>query len=105
MAEFEGEKNLNKETSELEINGKFKLSEEELNTVAGGNLGEEGESLPQPSPEWPVVDPDSHSCNGEKWVIRDGVGVGGSGIGACRYCRYWWNKNGNYCSRPTRGDR
>ena len=30
MAEFEGEKRLNRETSELEVKGKFKLSEEEL---------------------------------------------------------------------------
>ena len=36
MAEFEGEKRLNRETSELEVRGKYKLSEEELDNVAGG---------------------------------------------------------------------
>ena len=38
MAEFEGNLNLNVETSEIEIKGKFKLTEEELNTVAGGGM-------------------------------------------------------------------
>ena len=36
MAEFEGDLNLNVETSEIEINGKFKLNEEELDRVSGG---------------------------------------------------------------------
>ena len=36
MEGFEGEKRLNRETSELEVKGKFKLSEEELDNVAGG---------------------------------------------------------------------
>ena len=36
MAEFEGDLNLNVETSEIEINGKFELNEEELNRVSGG---------------------------------------------------------------------
>ena len=36
MAEFEGNLNLNVETSEIEIKGKFKLTEGELDTVAGG---------------------------------------------------------------------
>ena len=36
MAEFEGNINLNVETSEIEIKGKFKLNEEELNRVSGG---------------------------------------------------------------------
>ena len=38
MANFEGDLNLNVETSEIEIKGKFKLTEEELDTVAGGEL-------------------------------------------------------------------
>ena len=37
MAEFEGNLNLNVETSEIEIKGKFKLTEKELDVVAGGN--------------------------------------------------------------------
>ena len=37
MADFEGDLNLNVETSEIEIKGKFKLTEEELDNVAGGN--------------------------------------------------------------------
>ena len=36
MANFEGNVTLNVETSEIEINGKFKLTGEELDTVAGG---------------------------------------------------------------------
>ena len=36
MAEFEGKLNLNVETSEIEIKGKFKLTEDELDKVAGG---------------------------------------------------------------------
>ena len=36
MAEFEGKLNLNVETSEIEVNGKFKLTEDELDKVAGG---------------------------------------------------------------------
>ena len=36
MAEFEGKLNLNANASELEVNGKFKLTEEELDKVAGG---------------------------------------------------------------------
>ena len=36
MADFEGKLNLNVETSEIEVNGKFKLTEEELDQVAGG---------------------------------------------------------------------
>ena len=36
MAEFEGKLNLNVETSEIEIKGKFKLTEDELDTVTGG---------------------------------------------------------------------
>ena len=36
MAEFEGKLNLNVETSEIEVEGKFKLTEDELDTVAGG---------------------------------------------------------------------
>ena len=36
MAEFEGNLNLNVETSEIEIKGKFKLTEDELDVVAGG---------------------------------------------------------------------
>ena len=36
MANFEGKLNLNVETSEIEINGKFKLTEDELDSVAGG---------------------------------------------------------------------
>ena len=42
MAEFEGNLNLNVETSEIEIKGKFKLSEEELDKVAGGDTGDNG---------------------------------------------------------------
>ena len=44
MAKFEGEKNLNRKTSELEVKGKYKLSEEELDNVAGG-CGETPEEL------------------------------------------------------------
>ena len=47
MANFEGKLNLNVETSEIEIKGKFKLTEEELDTVAGGNY----------SDNYPVVSP------------------------------------------------
>ena len=36
MAEFEGNLSLNVETSEIEIKGKFKLTEDELSKVAGG---------------------------------------------------------------------
>ena len=36
MAEFEGKLSLNVETSEIEIRGKFKLNEEELDRVSGG---------------------------------------------------------------------
>ena len=36
MAEFEGKLNLNVETSEIEIKGKFKLTEDELDKVSGG---------------------------------------------------------------------
>ena len=36
MAEFEGKLNLNVETSEIEVNGKFKLTEDELDKVTGG---------------------------------------------------------------------
>ena len=36
MAEFEGKLNLNVETSEIEVNGKFELTEDELDKVAGG---------------------------------------------------------------------
>ena len=36
MAEFEGTLNLNVETSEIEIKGKFKLTEDELDKVSGG---------------------------------------------------------------------
>ena len=35
VAEFEGKLNLNVETSEIEIKGTFKLSNEELDNVAG----------------------------------------------------------------------
>ena len=38
MAEFEGNLNLNVETSEIEIKGKFTLTEEELSKVAGGGM-------------------------------------------------------------------
>ena len=37
MANFEGEKRLNKETSELEVKGKFKLTKDELDNVVGGS--------------------------------------------------------------------
>ena len=36
MAEFEGKLNLNVETSEIEIKGKFKFTEDELDKVSGG---------------------------------------------------------------------
>ena len=36
MEGFEGEKRLNRETSELEVKGRFKLNEKELNRVSGG---------------------------------------------------------------------
>ena len=44
MAQFEGDMNLNVETSEIEIKGKFKLTEEELDKIAGGQgpIGEPG---------------------------------------------------------------
>ena len=42
MADFEGEKRLNRETSELEVKGKFKLSEEELDNVSGGCGDDDG---------------------------------------------------------------
>ena len=37
MAEFEGKLDLNVETAEIEIIGKFKLTEQELSKVAGGS--------------------------------------------------------------------
>lgn len=36
MADFEGKLTLHVDTSEIEVNGKFKLSENELDVVAGG---------------------------------------------------------------------
>ena len=38
MANFEGEKRLNRETSELEVNGKFELSNDDLEKVSGGQV-------------------------------------------------------------------
>ena len=40
MANFEGNVNLNAETSEIEIEGKFALTDEELEQVTGGMQGE-----------------------------------------------------------------
>ena len=42
MTDFEGEKSLNRETSELEVKGKFKLSDNELDSVAGGQNSDYG---------------------------------------------------------------
>ena len=57
MANFEGKLNLNVETSEIEIKGKFKLTEEELDTVTGGA---EVQSW------WKVVQPKDSCESGER---------------------------------------
>ena len=57
MANFEGNINLNVETSEIEVNGKFKLTEDELDNVAGGD-------------ERPLYTPvdDFYTCDG--WAVK-----------------------------------
>ena len=64
MAEFEGEKNLNRETSELEVNGKFKLSEEELDNVSGG-CGDDDDT---PAPKY-YVDQYLYQCGSDITLV------------------------------------
>ena len=71
MAEFEGEKNLNRETSELEVKGKFKLSEEELDNVAGG-CG---------TPKY-----NGYPTRGSSWAICDWYSKQNPGVSTCYYC-------------------
>ena len=91
MAEFEGNLNLNVETSEIEIKGKFKLTEEELDTVAGG------------APSWldyPRVGLND-SC--DDWV-RNTISIamsGGSEVPRiCRNCTYMKTlENYHFCTK------
>ena len=78
MADFEGNMNLNVETSEIEIKGKFKLTEEELDKVAGGYI---------------EVD-DSYTCDEwkQKWSSFS--------IRQCRYCYYLLGDIQMVCKRP-----
>ena len=46
MAEFEGDLNLNVETSEIEIKGKFKLTGDELDRVSGGTQTPKASEIP-----------------------------------------------------------
>ena len=77
MANFEGKITLNRETSELEVKGKFKLTLEELDAVTGGG------NIPEGSKVVSVSD----SC--ENWTEKCGVqgfdafleGGGAAGVG------------------------
>ena len=93
MANFEGKLNLNVETSEIEVEGKFKLTEEELDKVAGGV---EVQSW------WKVVHP-ANSCG--SWQKADNPGFwavfygGGSEPQTCAYCSHLTVASGkNYCT-------
>ena len=83
MAEFEGVKNLNRETHELEVKGKFKLSEDELDNVSGG-CGERERKGFVPGEACPL-------CSGTLVgtdEIRDGV----NHVSVCELCgeEYYW---------------
>ena len=55
MANFEGKLNLNVETSEIEIKGKFKLSEEELDGISAGVSIPLGSEEPAPNIIWHTI--------------------------------------------------
>ena len=76
MAEFEGEKNLNRETSELEVKGKFKLSEEDLANVAGGC----GDDIPKCC---------GHYMVNSKWMCPNGTWDNVPGGVQCEICAYF----------------
>ena len=91
MANFEGEKNLNRETSELEVKGKYKLSEEELDNVAGG-CGDDGSGENSDSNENKDPHENCILINGiwrhivqRHWACFCGRKPGGS-CGNCGYC-------------------
>ena len=93
MAEFEGEKSLNRETSELEVKGKFKLSEEELGNVAGG-CGPDNYNGYQPvDASWAPCDymksisPDLYNCHECQYFkyLPDEVR---KDYGVCGYCTH-----------------
>ena len=88
MAEFEGKLNLNVETSEIEIKGKFKLTEDELDTVAGGAI----------HPSGPKVSADTTTCDG--WEGHNGY------TRVCCFCKNLLvidnglgHSNDTYCNR------
>ena len=83
MAEFEGKINLNVETSEIEIKGKFKLAEEELDKVAGGD-------------ERPLYIPVSDYDTCDEWKQK----WSSSSNRQCRYCYYLLGDIQMVCKRP-----
>ena len=67
MAEFEGKLSLNVETSEIEVNGKFLLTDDDLSKVAGG-LG-----FPEPASIDDIKIGDSVWASDSKGVYRWGI--------------------------------
>ena len=76
MAQFEGKLNLNVETSEIEVNGKFLLTDDELSKVAGGGL-----RFPEPASIDDITIGDSVWASDSKGVHRWGTveNIGGGG--------------------------
>ena len=90
MANFEGEKRLNRETSELEVKGKFKLSEEELDNVAGG-CGDDGPY--ETRGDWDAICPDKNSFSPNELQ-------GGANSRCCGYCIHFVPNDSNDVDGP-----
>ena len=88
MAEFEGKLNLNVETSEIEIKGKFKLTEDELDKISGGNVDQSWrEVLPG--------DAGSMYCN---LYERKPQSSPMASISVCKSCTHLYTENDHhYC--------
>ena len=97
MAEFEGNLNLNVETSEIEIKGKFKLTEEELDKVAGGSTPPTFSRYHDDGYTYEFC---SRNCGSTRETC-DATGVVTENITdpSCQHLWQFMNEGPSYCSR------